>query len=146
MCRELHFTYSTHHITLITNIHAVRESSENRLHVIFVAGGYVKSEDSDPCLPGLWPISDAEVVWSPLLYRLPCAEDVREFAFPSLNHFASAYNTPKYVIFFRALVLNQSVWRTVFIHLIALTKAAAMTRCGPSRRWWTRSPCGRKGN
>eukprot|EP00597_Dinobryon_sp_UTEXLB2267_P004717 CAMPEP_0170071728 /NCGR_PEP_ID=MMETSP0019_2-20121128/9566_1 /TAXON_ID=98059 /ORGANISM="Dinobryon sp., Strain UTEXLB2267" /LENGTH=728 /DNA_ID=CAMNT_0010280389 /DNA_START=84 /DNA_END=2270 /DNA_ORIENTATION=+ len=55
---------------------------------------YVKSEDADPYLAGLWPISDAEVGWSLLLYRLPCAEDVREYAFPSLNHFASAYNTP----------------------------------------------------
>lgn len=50
---------------------------------------YVKSEDADPYLAGLWPISDSEMGWSLLLYRLPCAEDVREYAFPSLNHFSN---------------------------------------------------------
>ena len=49
---------------------------------------YVKAENADPYLCGLFPFADEEVGWSLLLYRLPCCEDVREYAFPSFNRFA----------------------------------------------------------
>lgn len=53
---------------------------------------YVKAQDADPYLCGLFPWSDEESGWCLLLYRLPCCEDVREYAFPSLSYFAEDGN------------------------------------------------------
>ena len=88
-----------HYLEVPILVHGSAESEEAKKAIAALAvaldrekkvalARYVKSEDADPCLSGLFPICDEENGWSLLLYRLPCCEDVREYSFPSLARFA----------------------------------------------------------
>lgn len=54
-----------------------------------------KRADSEPFLAVLQPLQEGDDACGVMLHRLPCAEDIRDYNFPSLVHYASASQVQK---------------------------------------------------